>query len=45
VCNGICEHLHDPVSVRVDLGSLGEPMHLEHITYVNSYVGVAWPDA
>lgn len=44
-CDGVCEHLHDPVSLRANLGSLGELMHLEHIACVNSYVGIAWTDA
>ena len=42
---GMYEHWHDPVSLRADLGTLGEHMLLEHVAYVSSYVGVVWLDA
>ena len=45
MCDGVCEHWHDPVGLRTNLGTLGEHMHLEHFAYVYSYVGVAWPSA
>jgi len=44
VCDGVCEHLHDPVGLRANLGTLGELVHLEHSACVYSYVGVAWPN-
>ena len=41
VCDGMCEHLHDPVGLRASLGSLGEPVYLEHFACMYSYIGVA----
>ena len=45
MCDGMCEHLHDPVGLRANLGTLGEHIHLEHFQCLYSYVGVAWSDA
>ena len=39
-------HWHDPIGMLiVDLGKIGEHMHLQHFVCVNSYVGVAWPNS
>ena len=45
VCEGMCAHWHDLVGLRANWGTLGKHMHLEHFTYVYSYVGVVWPNA
>ena len=45
MCDGVCEHLHDSISLRTSLGTLGEHMHLEHFACVYFYVGITWPDA
>ena len=41
VCDGMCEHLHNPVGLRDSLGTLGEMVHLEHFVCMYSYIGVA----
>ena len=45
VCDEVCQHWHDPVDLRANLGTLGEHMYLEYFACVYSYVGIAWPDA
>ena len=40
VCVGMYEHWHEPISLRANLGTLGEHMYLKHVACVSSYVGV-----
>ena len=45
MCVGAYAHWHDSIGLLIaDLGKIGEHMHLEHFTCVNSYVAVTWPD-